>query len=203
MGFRESILRRLPDRDKLRRSFLFRVFGKSILARDLWCFDTHSLAGGLSLGLFIAFTPTIPFQMILACLGALYFRVNLPIALLACWVTNPITAVPIYMTAWRIGGFVLHMVPWADDYVAIYGEGRRARIIMGSFCLWTGCLVMATAAALAGNLLVRWLWKGVHLHWHGRGQPAESNPQPSPRSDKIVGKRDSRGNGDCHRPSMQ
>lgn len=164
MGLRELILRRLPDRNRLRRSFLYRVFGKGILARDLWHFDARSLAGGASLGLFIAFTPTIPFQMLLACVGALYFRVNLPIALLACWVTNPITAVPIYMSAWRLGHFVLYAIPYADEYLAAYGEAKRGRVIMGSFCLWTGCLILATAAAIVGNVLIRWLWKGAHLH---------------------------------------
>ncbi len=174
MGLRESILRRLPDRGRLRRSFLYRVFGKGILARDLWRFDARSLAGGISVGLFIAFTPTIPFQMLLACVGALYFRVNLPIALLACWVTNPLTAVPIYMTAWRIGQFVLQAVPYADEYIAAYSEVRGGRIILGSFCLWTGCLILSTVAAVAGNLLIRWLWKEVHLHRPhrgGRGHP--------------------------------
>jgi hypothetical protein len=148
----------------MRQSFLYRVFGKGILARDLWHFDARSLAGGASLGLFIAFTPTIPFQMLLACVGALYFRVNLPIALLACWVTNPLTAVPIYMTAWRIGHFLLHTIPYADEYLAVYGEARRGRIIMGSFCLWTGSLLLGTAAAVVGNVLIRWLWKEAHLH---------------------------------------
>jgi len=187
MGLRELILRRLPDKEKLQRSFLYRVFGKNILAKDLWCFDARSLAGGASLGLFIAFTPTIPFQMILACLGALYFRVNLPIALLGCWVTNPLTAVPVYMVAWRIGGFILHRIPLADKYVAAYVEGRPARIVMGSFCLWTGCLILATIAALVSNLLVRWLWKEARLHRLGQGrQRTESNPRPSSQSDKIV-----------------
>jgi len=188
MGFRDLILRQLPDRSRLRRSLLYRVFGKSILAKDLWHFDARSLAGGVSLGLFIAFTPTIPFQMILACLGALYFRVNLPIALLACWTTNPLTAAPIYMTAWWIGGFVLHMIPLADEYVAAYGEGRRARIIMGSFCLWTGCLVLATTAALLGNLLVRWLWKEAHLLRPGHERRGASDHGSSQRSHTIADK---------------
>ena len=175
MGLRDWILRRLPDRDRLRRSFLYRVFGKGILARDLWHFDARSLAGGISVGLFIAFTPTIPFQMLLACVGALYFRVNLPIALLACWVTNPLTAVPIYMTAWRIGQFVLQAIPYADEYVAAYGEARGGRIIMGSFCLWTGCLILSTAAAIVGNLLIRWVWKGAHLHHPHRDRPKHTH----------------------------
>jgi uncharacterized protein (DUF2062 family) len=158
MSFWKMIHRRMPDRNRVRRSLLFWLFGKNILARDLWHFDARSVAGGASLGLFIAFTPTIPLQMTVACLGALSFRVNLPVALLGCWVTNPLTAVPIYMAAWRLGRWVLQAVPFAHEYVSVYGEGTRSKVIMGSFCLWTGCLILGTVAALVSNLLVRWLW---------------------------------------------
>jgi len=172
MSFREFILRRLPDRDRLRQSFLHRVFGKHILARDLWHVDARSLAGGLSIGLFIAFTPTIPLQMMLAFFAARYFRVNLPAALLACWVTNPLTAVPVYMMAWRLGWFVLHALPFGSEYLAVYDEARQTRFIMGSFYLWTGSLIMGAVAAGSSNLLLRWLWKEVNLHRPGRDKSA-------------------------------
>jgi uncharacterized protein (DUF2062 family) len=152
------IRRMMPDKERLGRSWLHRVFGQTILAGDLWHFDASRVAGGASIGLFITFTPTIPFHMILACLGALCFRVNLPVALLACWVTNPITAVPIYMGAYRLGHAILLAIPFAHQYVAAYGDGTRSKVIMGSFCLWTGSLILATAAAIVGNVLVRWLW---------------------------------------------
>jgi uncharacterized protein (DUF2062 family) len=96
--------------------------------------------------------------MILACLGVLFFRVNLPVALLACWVTNPITAVPIYLAAYRLGHVVLLAIPFAHQYVCVYGEDTRSKVVMGSFCLWTGSLILATAAAVVVNVLVRWLW---------------------------------------------
>ena len=163
MHLRKSILRWLPDKNRLRRSFLFRMFGRHILAKDLWRLDSRSLAGGISLGLFIAFTPTIPFQMTLVCLGALYFRVNLPAALLACWVTNPLTAIPIYVTAWRIGQWVTHIVPLVDEYLTTYADGRRARMVISSFHLWTGSLLMATTTAFVSNLLLKWLWKETQV----------------------------------------
>jgi uncharacterized protein len=163
MHLREFILRRLPDKERLRQSFLFRVFGKHILAKDLWYLDARAVAGGVSLGLFIAFTPTIPFQMTLACLGALYFRVNLPSALLACWVTNPLTAIPIYVTAWRIGQWIAHLVPFLDEYLTVYADGRRARMVISSFHLWAGSLLLATAAASVSNVLLKWLWKETQV----------------------------------------
>jgi uncharacterized protein len=168
MSFHEFLLRRLPDKNRLRRSFLYRMFGKNILARDLWHLDARSLAGGLSVGLFIAFTPTIPLQMMLACMAALYFRVNLPAALLACWVTNPLTAVPIYMMAWRVGRSVLHAMPFATEYLLVYDEARQTRFIMSTFYLWTGSLILATTVACTSNLLLRWLWKEASLHRPGR-----------------------------------
>jgi uncharacterized protein (DUF2062 family) len=173
MRLRRSILRRLPDRDRLRRSYLYRLFGRHILSRDLWHLDARSLAGGFSLGLFIAFTPTIPFHMVLACLGALYFRVNLPAALLACWVSNPLTAIPIYATAWRIGETILHSMPLVERYLAAYAGGKHTRIVTFSFCLWTGSLLLAMPAALVGNLSVRWLWwRAVRLRQHRRRRNA-------------------------------
>ncbi|HQG49018.1 MAG TPA: DUF2062 domain-containing protein [Sedimentisphaerales bacterium] len=165
MGFHQRIHRMLPDKNRLRKTLLYRLFGKNILAGDLWRFDARSVAAGWSMGLFIALTPTIPFQMILATLGALCLRVNLPMALLACWVTNPLTSVPFYMAAWQLGRWVLEAVPFAYEYVSAHGEGTRSKIIVGSFCLWTGCLILATLASVVSYVLVRSLWPkhGFHL----------------------------------------
>lgn len=163
----------LPDKDRLRKTMLYRLFGNNILAGDLWHFDAGSVAAGWSMGLFIALTPTIPFQMTLACIGALCLRVNLPMALLACWVTNPLTSVPFYTAAWQLGRVVIDAIPFAHEYVSAYGEGTRSKIIVGSFCLWTGCLVLAVVASVVSYVLVRSLWPkhGFHLH-----HPSDDSP---------------------------
>ena len=47
--------------------FIYSIFGNYVLARDLWHIDLRSFAGGLSLGLFIALTPTTPLEIYLRC----------------------------------------------------------------------------------------------------------------------------------------
>lgn len=73
--------------------------------RELWhpCRDT--VAAGLAIGLFVSQLP-VPGQMILAGIGAVRFRANIPIALAACWVTNPITQIPIILFQEQLGDFL-------------------------------------------------------------------------------------------------
>lgn len=61
-----------------------------MFSRELWhpCRDSVSL--GLAIGLFVSMLP-LPGQMILAAIGTVKSKGNIPIAIAACWVTNPIT----------------------------------------------------------------------------------------------------------------
>lgn len=52
------------------------------------------MAGALSIGLFCAMLP-VPFQMLLAALASMRARVNIPVSMAACWVTNPFTHPPL------------------------------------------------------------------------------------------------------------
>jgi hypothetical protein len=152
------------EQRRLKRSFrngrLHGMLEHRLFARSIWRLERLSVAGGLSLGLFIAFTPTIPFQMAIAAIAAVYLRVNLPAAVLACWVTNPLTALPVYMAAWELGKFIFEAVPLMKETLSAYSfETRAARVLRQTMYLWTGSLVFAVGAAAAGNLAVRLLWK--------------------------------------------
>jgi hypothetical protein len=72
-----------------------------------------SIAGGAALGVFMAMTPALGLQMVTAFALATAMRVNKIVAMLMCWVTNPVTIVPIYYSCYRIGVWVLpaHRVP--------------------------------------------------------------------------------------------
>lgn len=63
-----------------------------------------AIAGGLGLGTFIAFTPTIGVQLILAVIVATFFNLNRPAAMIPVWITNPITVAPIYTFNYWLGG---------------------------------------------------------------------------------------------------
>jgi uncharacterized protein (DUF2062 family) len=150
-------------RQSLKNTYLHRIWGHRLFMRVSWRTDSRSIAGGLALGLFIAFTPSIPFQMLLAACGAIYFRVNLPIALAACWVTNPLTAVPIYTAAWRLGKYVVeNIMPLREALDAYQIEGRTVHIVRQGFYLWTGSLIFSVVSAITANVAVRLFWKAGH-----------------------------------------
>jgi uncharacterized protein len=150
-------------RESLKDTYLYRICGEKLWAAVLWRTDKRSIAGGLTLGVFIAFTPTIPFQMILVGLGALYFRVNLPIALTACWITNPLTVIPIYGASWKLGKYVIQNIDLFQEIIDAYlNQGRPALMIRQTIYLWTGSLIIASFTALCTNILVRGLWNFVN-----------------------------------------
>jgi len=63
----------------------------------------QAIAGGFSLGLFIAFTPTIGAQILLAFFLATVLNLNRPAAVLAVWITNPVTIPAIFSLNYWMG----------------------------------------------------------------------------------------------------
>ncbi len=144
----------------LREMAVFSLLGKRAFHPRLWRSDRRSIAGGLAVGLFTAFTPTIPFQMLLAAVGAILFKVNMPLALAACWVTNPFTAVPIYVSARHLGKMMLTHHERVENFVMLFAPGgQTGRVIREGIFLTSGSLVFASLAASGGYLLVLMLWK--------------------------------------------
>lgn len=79
-----------------------------VVHRILRLDDTpHRIAFGVFLGFVVGATPTIGFQMIIYVAFATLLRANKVSGILPVWMSNPITAVPLYYTNWRIGQFLL------------------------------------------------------------------------------------------------
>jgi uncharacterized protein len=160
---RKLRIRQRKMKTSLRDTYVFHVLGERIFDRHIWNLDNLSLAGGVSLGLFVAFTPTIPFQMLLAAIGAILLRVNLPIALLACWITNPLTALPIYVSALRLGRQLLGDTRIAYFLLDFFDLDTRAgKFMEQGLYLWTGSLFFAVLSSTVGYLVVRLSWSFGH-----------------------------------------
>lgn len=97
----------LPDEKKVEDSPIRRLFGATLLRRELWSFKREPVARGLALGMFVAVTPTMGVQWIVAALLILIFPANLPIALAACLVTNPLTTPAFLYAEYVIGAWML------------------------------------------------------------------------------------------------
>lgn len=74
----------------------------------------QSIAAGLGLGMFVAFTPTIGIQIILAVIVATIFRVNKAAAIAPVWITNPVTAAPVYTFNYVIGALFVPGPPMSE-----------------------------------------------------------------------------------------
>jgi uncharacterized protein (DUF2062 family) len=66
----------------------------------------QAIAGGFSLGLFIAFTPTIGVQIFLAFFLATVLNLNRPAAVLVVWITNPLTIPAIFSLNYWLGSLI-------------------------------------------------------------------------------------------------
>ena len=116
----------------------------------------RSVCGGLWLGLFVGMLP-IPGQTIVAVLGALAMRVNLPVAAITIWVSNPLTFVPIFYLAYRIGAIVLNMPmePFPAEFDFDW-------LVEQTGMLWkplmAGSLIMGASLSSITYLLVSAIW---------------------------------------------
>ena len=106
------IKRYFPDANKLRDHKQLRWLGKLLHDPNLLHLNRASVSGAVSVGLFVALLPT-PFQMPIAALFALLFRVNLPISVVLVWVSNPITMPAIFYFCYLLGAWILR-VPVSD-----------------------------------------------------------------------------------------
>lgn len=136
----------------------------------------QAIAGGFSLGLFLALTPTIGLQLIIAVFLATIFKLSRPAALISVMVTNPLTVPPIFTFNYWVGklffegpsvrevyghllGIAAEMAKmniWqvGDQIQAFAGIGQDMLVplFFGSF------LVALLAGALSYVFLVRFLW---------------------------------------------
>ena len=113
----------------------------------------HRLALGIAIGVFVAFTPTIGFQMVLAVFLAWLLGANKIIGAALVWISNPATIVPIYYPCYVVGRFIcdsggvsfrwwreLGSPPegWWDGVVFYWNRFTEIAVP-----LWVGCLLVA------------------------------------------------------------
>lgn len=130
---------------------------------NLWHLNRRSVSLAFAVGLFCAFMP-IPFQMVLAGLVAIMLRVNLPIAVVMVWVSNPFTIPPLFYFAYKIGTLALGMEPLHFSFeLSLHWLGSMIGEIWAPLLL--GCFIVGSISALLGYFIVLNVWR-----WHIWGQ---------------------------------
>jgi uncharacterized protein (DUF2062 family) len=174
---RRLFKRYLPSVDRVRQVKALALFGDTLFHPSLWNLNRRTAAGGVAAGLFCGLIPG-PLQMLGAGIAAVIFRVNLPVALATTLYTNPLTIVPLYLNAYKIGTFVLGATAGREatpppDWV--YSAPLASAEAFGQWMLGLGAplalglILLACGLAIVGYVTVRALWS-VHLRrsWMAR-----------------------------------
>ncbi|MBE9535542.1 MAG: DUF2062 domain-containing protein [Proteobacteria bacterium] len=69
--------------------------------------SAKDVARGMALGVFIGITPTMGVQMPIALFFAMLLKENKLAAVIGVWISNPMTAIPIYTYNFKIGKYIL------------------------------------------------------------------------------------------------
>jgi len=87
---------------RLRHRPWWRAITKPISDRSLWIPCRDTVATGLAIGLFFSMM-MMPMQMLPAAILTMRLRGNVPFAMAACWITNPVTTGPVLFCQFAIG----------------------------------------------------------------------------------------------------
>ena len=112
---------------------------------------------GFALGIFVGFIP-IPGHMLVATLLAIALRVNIPVAVLATWVINPLVMYTVYSATYDFGRFLLNVPPHPLDF-----ELSVAWLFDGFGHVWQplllGCFVLGAIASMTAYVVLDLLWR--------------------------------------------
>src|SRR3954462_193801 len=98
----------LPSHAAISENRYIARFGSLLSHHNLWHLHRRSVAGGVAVGMFAGVIPgSNPVQFTVGALLAIAFHVNLPIAVIVTLYSNPLTIVPLYYLAFKLGQLVL------------------------------------------------------------------------------------------------
>jgi uncharacterized protein (DUF2062 family) len=181
---RHRFFKYIPSPQALRETRFLKPLARFLEDHALWQFNRRAVAGGVAVGLFFGILS--PFaQILLAAIGAIFLRVNLPVAAFSTFVTNPFTVPGVYYCAYLVGGWFTSAetsevdVPLAD--VVEPAAAAAAHFLVEWFetaLTWLqtvgpqvliGLAVLSVVSAIIGYVLVDAGWRlWVRKRWHKR-----------------------------------
>jgi hypothetical protein len=170
---------------------------RHFLDKTVWKPTRHTFAGGIAVGVF-AMMLVIPGQMGVAFVLAALLRVNIPIAMLMTWVTNPVTMPPVAWWEIEFGNWFITVLglgnppplDWQDlkemlkslmsDFSSLGEVFRRFRPWIAS--LYVGGVALGVILAPVGYVLSYMLWDVMLILTHRRVKP---DPPPVVPEDEV------------------
>jgi uncharacterized protein len=119
--------------------------------------DPRKLAWGMALGVFIGITPTIPFHLVAVLFLAALLGVSPVTAFIGIQVGNPLTVVPIYITAYKVGQFLLYRGKPLVFPETFSFSAWLCVLWQGGVALQVGGIIIAIPPAIVAYFVTLWI----------------------------------------------
>ena len=165
-----------PRTETLRSHWALKPFQRFFGDPRLWSLQRRTVTPAFGAGLAICFVP-LPIHIPLAALVAIFCRIHIPTIMLALVAVNPLTMVPVYLLAYKVGVLVTgapeerfaFQMSW--DWVQ-HGLGPMWKPFL------VGCGVTGALAGLLGFALLDLSWR-YSVRKRYRERPGGANSQSS------------------------
>ncbi|MBM4300915.1 MAG: DUF2062 domain-containing protein [Deltaproteobacteria bacterium] len=124
--------------------------------------DPRKIAGGMALGVFIGITPTIPFHMVGVLALAALLRVSPVTAFIGIQIGNPLTIVPLYIAAYKVGQFLLYSGKPLVFPETFSFKAWISVLWQGEVALQVGGVILAIPPAIVAYFLTLWIVQRYH-----------------------------------------
>lgn len=144
-------------RHEMSKQWFMTPFRHLLHDHRLWGIRRRWVVPAFTIGLFVAFLP-FPGHTLLGALAALALRVNVPVAAVSTWVSNPLTMGPMYYFTYRVGANVLDMPQQPFNFELSLDWVTHTFVTIWQPML-LGSLLIGGAAALVGYSVLDLLWR--------------------------------------------
>ena len=133
---------------------------------NLWGIRRRTVVPAVAIGLFIGYMP-FPGHPLIAALVALAFRVNIPVAALTTFVSNPLTMPAMYYLAHRLGRRLLGMEPTPFQF-ELSLEWVTESLVNNWQPMMLGCFLLGATLALVGYVTLDVVWRVTIVNYANR-----------------------------------
>jgi hypothetical protein len=144
-------------RDHLRTRWWLAPFAHLLHDPNLWGVRRRNVVPAFALGLFVSYLP-FPGHMIIAALLALWLRINIPVAVVAVWASNPVTMGPMFYLAFKAGTLLLQQPP-RPFHFELSIDWLLSSFVYYWQPLLLGSVLLGTILALVGYVVLDLVWR--------------------------------------------
>lgn len=160
---RTSYRQKLPKREQIFASRWSKPFAPLFDKPYFWTLNRRQAAVSVAVGMFCGLMPG-PTQMMSALIVAYFLRTNLPVAVFSTLYTNPLTYMPLYYTAYKIGTLILGVdaaasLEWPSWNSGNFFSEAAAWLAGAGKPLLVGVPVLGAVLAFAGYFAVLGIWR--------------------------------------------